>query len=298
MGAIFILISVVFGSLNPVWVKLAYSGGAEPLALNFWQGFFSILFYIGLVFLRGRDKYAVTKKELGQYLILGGIGMFLTITLMNMSMQYLQASYSVMLFFCNPAFVLLGGRLIYKTKLAGRDILTLIFILAGVYVITRPEGEPGNPVGILLAIASALAHTFYLLYGGHVAKADPLKVAFYVQIGFFAANTLFLPLAGLESLAVPAAQKYGFILALLASVIGTMSFLKGMSLVGAGRASLLAVTNLPLSLFFALLILKDQPTGYLLGGFVLILSGLLLDAAARYLKSKTEKKEIRETQHV
>jgi drug/metabolite transporter (DMT)-like permease len=291
VGVIFVLIFVISGALNPVWIKTAYAEGATPLALVVWQGICAFLLYIVFALIRGREKYRAEKGEIIRYILLGALGMFLTYTLMNLSMERLQASYTIMLFFCHPAFVLLANYLIYKVRLHWLDIVTLLFILSGVYVLTRPQGSPGDVWGIILALGSGAAQAFYILYSGRVSKGDPLKVAFYAQGGCFAACLLMIPLIGLQPLSAVAGMKFGFILALVTSLVGTIFFLKGVGLIGSNRAALIGVTNLPLSLFLTLLILKEEPTGHLWGGFLLILAGLLVDALARFWRESKREHE-------
>lgn len=286
MAALFLFCSVALVSLNPVWIQWALWGGALPMALIFWQGLVSAALYTIYAVAMRRDLFQLAKQQLWQLLLLGGT-FFLMALFYTLSLQHLNASYSVMLFFSYPFFVLTGNALIYKARLSWPQLISLVILLAGVVVITWPQGNPGSSTGIVFALLAAVAHATFIIYSGQNLKnISSLQVAMFAQYGFFAASLLLLPTLTLSTLSHPAGVIYGSILALLSSFIGFILFLKGVAGLGTNRAALYSVSNLPLSLLFVWLILGDAPGGRLFTGFVLILAGLLLDTAAGIVRSK------------
>ena len=276
MSVVYLFIAIVLVSLNPVWIQLALWDGSSPLGLIFWQGLSAALLFTIYAVVKRRSLFVLHKKQTLRLLILGSLGFFLMALCFTLSLERLNPSYTIMLFFSYPFFVLAGNALFYRTKLTRLEALSLMVLFAGILVITWPQGRPGTVFGIILALLAALAHAFFILYSGHNLKTiGPLQVAMFAQYGFFLATILLLPFVGIRALFVPAGIIYGAILALLSSFIGFILFLKGISGLGVNRAALFSVLNLPLSLLFSLLILGDHPTGHLLIGFLLILLGML-----------------------
>lgn len=287
MAAFFLFCSVALVSLNPVWIQLALWGGAAPTALIFWQALLSATLYTIYAIVIKRDLFQLSKQQVWRLLLLG-VTFFLMALFYTLSLQHLNASYSVMLFFSYPFFVLLANTLIYKMKLSWTQLISLVILLAGVVVITWPQGIAGSFTGIVFAMLAAVAHATFIIYSGHNLKnISSLQVAMFAQFGFFAASLFLLPTLTLSSLALPVGVIYGSFLALLSSFLGFILFLKGVAGLGANRAALYSVSNLPLSLLFVWLILGDAPSGRLFLGFVLILAGLLVDTASGIVKSNS-----------
>ena len=278
MSALLLFMAIILVSLNPVWIQLALWEGSSPLALIFWQAVFAASLFL-LYALWQRRLFSV-KKGLHWPLLSLGLGFFLMALCFTLSLQRLSASYTVMLFFSYPFFVLLGNALLFKAQLTRSAIVALLVLFSGVLVITWPQGGPEDGLGILLALGAALAHAYFILFSGRNAKhVSSLQVAMFAQFGFFAAALLLAPFLSGPVLMNPAGMKFGLILAVLSSFIGFIMFVYGVAGLGANRAALFSVSNLPLSLLFSWLFLADTPGTRLLLGFVIILAGLLLEAS-------------------
>lgn len=277
--------SIVLVSLNPVWIQLALWGGASPLAVTFWQACFAALIYTCYGLWR-RHLFILPKPLKIRLLAVGAFAFFLMALFFALSLERLNASYTVMLFFSYPFFVLLGNALLFRVKLTYTAVLSLFVLFGGVLVITAPAGRPENYLGIALALGAAVAHAMFILYSGHFTKTvPPLQVAMYVQYGYMAASVCLLPLISRKALFAASGIVFGLTLAVLSSFVGFIFFMKGVSGLGANRAALYSVANLPLSLVFVWAILKDAPGGRLFYGFLLILAGLLLEALSSGRKS-------------
>ncbi|MDW7650042.1 MAG: DMT family transporter [Bacillota bacterium] len=289
VSAMYLLTAIVLVSLNPVWIQLALWGGSSPLALIFWQAFCAMLLFGVYALLKDKRLFFLSKKQILRLLLLGSLGFFLMALCFTLSLERLNASYTVMLFFSYPFFVLAVNALIYRTKLTWLEGLSLFVLFCGVLVITWPQGRPGGLTGIILALGAAMAHAFFILYSGrNLKQISSLQVAMFAQFGFFLAAVFLLPFLDANTFFVPAGIIYGSILAVLSSFFGFILFLKGISGLGANRAALISVTNLPLSLLFSFLILRDQPTGHLMIGFLIILLGLLLDASSAIYRANRQ----------
>lgn len=271
------MISIILVSLNPVWIQLGLWRGATPLALTFWQAAFAAVLYT-LLALRQRQLFALKKQKVFSLMLLG-LSFFFMALFFSLSLERLSASYTVMLFFSYPLFVLVGNTLFFKEKLTSTALFSLIALLVGVLIITWPQGRPESLFGILLAFSAAVFHAIFIIYSGRLTvQVNPLQVAMFAQYGFLASALFLLPFMSRSVLLQPAGLQFGFILAVLSSFAGFILFMKGVAALGSNKAALLTVTNLPLSLFFAWVILGDVPGLRLLAGFLFILVGLVFEA--------------------
>jgi drug/metabolite transporter (DMT)-like permease len=278
MAVFYLFSSILLVSLNPVWIQLALWGGASSLALIFWQATFAVLLYSGFALIRDRLLFRVSRVGFGRLLLLGS-GFFLMALFFTLSLERLSASYTVMLFFSYPFFVLAGNAAIFRIRLRRLDILSLAILFVGVLIITRPGAGAVSALGVMFALGAALAHAFFILYSHHnLQKMRPLQVSMFVQFGFLAGAILLLFFIPGGTLVQPAAIRYGFILAVLSSFIGFLLFLNGMAGLGAKKAAVYSVINLPLSLFFSWLFLGELLGFHLLFGLLLILSAMILES--------------------
>lgn len=279
MAVIYLFSAILLVSLNPIWIQLALWEGASSLALIFWQAVFAVLLYSGLALIRDRKLFIVSRTSVSRLLLLGIAGFFFMALFFTLSLERLSASYTVMLFFSYPFFVLIGNAAFFHIKLRSVDILSLVTLFTGVLVTTRPGTSAVSVLGVILALGAALAHAFFILYSDHNLKTiRPLQVSVFVQFGFLAGAIFLLPFIPGGTLLQPAAIRYGLILAILSSFIGFLLFLNGVAGLGAKKAAVYSVVNLPLSLFFSWLFLGELLGLHLLLGLLLILTGIILES--------------------
>lgn len=279
MAAFFLFSAILLVSLNPVWIQLALWDGASSLVLIFWQAIFAVLLYSGFALIRDRKLFRVCRSSVGPLLLLGIAGFFFMALFFTLSLERLSASYTVMLFFSYPFFVLVGNAAVFRIRLRRMDVLSLVILFAGVLVTTRPGAGAVSTLGIMLALGAALAHAFFILYSHHnLQKMRPLQVSMFAQFGFLIGAVFLLLFIPGGTLIQPAAIRYGFILAVLSSFIGFLLFLNGVAGLGAGKAAIYSVVNLPMSLFFSWLFLGELLGFHLLLGLLLILSGMIMES--------------------
>lgn len=279
MAVIYLFSAILLVSLNPVWIQLALWGGASSLALIFWQAIFAVLIYSIYALIRDRKLFKISWASIGPLLLLGVAGFFFMALFFTLSLERLSASYTVMIFFSYPIFVLVGNATFFRIRLRRLDILSLVILFFGVIVITRPGAGAVSFLGVMLALGAALAHAFFIVYSHHNLKMmRPLQVSLFVQFGFLIGSIFLLFFIPGGTLIQPAAIRFGFILAVLSSFLGFLLFLNGITGLGAKKAAVYSVVNLPLSLFFSWIFLGELLGSHLLLGLLLIMSGMIIES--------------------
>jgi drug/metabolite transporter (DMT)-like permease len=271
-----LLVAIILISLNPVWIHYALAGGASPLWLIVWQAIFSVSAFTVYALLFNRRLLNIRLSVIPSLFATGIFGFFIMALLFTLSLQRLHASLTVTLFFAYPFFVMAGGAIFKRTTLKFNDVAAMAFLLSGVVIAARPDVS-GDITGVLFAIGAAMAQAFFMLHSeSHLQKINPLQVAVFAQYGFFLGSMTLLPLFD-ASFWLPSGILYGLILALLSSFLGFILYLRGIKSLGAKRAAVVSVLNMPLSLVFTAIILKDVPTRGLWPGILLILAGIMIE---------------------
>ena len=135
-----------------------------------------------------------------------------------------------------------------------------------------------DPVGIGLALASAVAYAVYILLSDRLLlDADPIGLTAILTAGvavtFVAVGGVGGSLGqvgGAVGLACLAAA------ALVGSVVAVTSFLGGVRLVGPGKASLLVTVEVPVTITLAAVVLGQHLTAAQLAGAAFVVSAILV----------------------
>jgi drug/metabolite transporter (DMT)-like permease len=138
--------------------------------------------------------------------------------------------------------------------------------------------EKLNPIGVLLALGSALLYSAYLPTLEHVQEGIPALLSTFLLITgaavSFSIGALF---AG--ELSVPRGAGVWsniFLLALVSTVIAFSALIKGLSVLGPVRTSIIATVEPFFTAILGALVLGNQFGGATLGGGVLIAAAVLV----------------------
>jgi len=253
--ALVLLSAICFGSISVLTVFAAREG-MVVLNLVFWRFLFAaiVLFAIAQGPVRQHWRAGIP------LFAIGGL-MQATATYMSLSsLRFIPASVVAFLFFTYPAWLALTGAARGTDPLTLKRGSVLLLAMAGVALMI---GIPGvganshlNPVGIALALGSALLYSAYLPIVNHLQRAiPPIPASLYIIVGalitYFLAGLLLSPPWGadaptLSALALPATGRAWLYVLLLASVSTVLPFLalmSGLRTLGASRTSIIATAE-------------------------------------------------------
>ena len=212
-------------------------------------------------------------------ILTGGIGQALITFLSLHALEYIPVGPLAFLFYTYPAWVALLGAVRRTEKLTLVRVTALTMALVGVTVMVgAPSAEKLHPIGVALALGSALLYTVYLPMLQHVQRGVPAMLsAFLLVVG---AGISFM-LAALFSgnLHVPAGVPLWanlFLLSLVSTVIAFSALIKGLAVLGPVRTAIIATVEPFFTAILGVLVLSDRLTATTLTGGVLIAAAVLL----------------------
>ena len=268
--ALVLLSAALFGALA-VLAQLAYDAGVSVLGLLL--GRFAVagmvLWLIVLVLRRPLPsrRGVVTAVALGA-------GYSSMAFCFAASLKHLESDLADLLLFAYPVLVSLGAVALRRERFDRRRAAALAAAIAGI-ALALTGGGTGvvDPLGVGLALASALIYALYVLTSSSLlAKTDPVVLAASVATG--AAITFFVdaaihgqlaPRGGLTGIGLVVA------VALSSSVLGTSAFMAGVRRLGASRASIVSSAEPALTAAFAFAAFGDR-----FGAVQLVGAGLVL----------------------
>jgi drug/metabolite transporter (DMT)-like permease len=182
------------------------------------------------------------------------------------------------LFYTYPAWVALLAAIRKTERLTPIRIFALVLALTGVTIMVGAPTERLNPIGVLLALGSALLYSAYLPALEHVQEGIPALLSTFLliagaaisfSIGAVFAGELFVPRGA-------SVWSNIFLLAFVSTVIAFSTLIKGLSVLGPVRTSIIATVEPFFTAILGALVLGNQSGGATLIGGVLIAAAVLV----------------------
>ncbi|WP_070969341.1 DMT family transporter [Vibrio sonorensis] len=180
LGVIFALLACVLFSIKPVMVKIAYQYGGDASSILALRALSSLPFYLViLVHLCRKQEHRNSLQKHGlKAAAIGVLGYYFASYLDIMSLAYISAQLERLLIFMFPTFVVLISWIFYGTKPSRSVwIATIVGYMGTALIFTHDLSTFGSSVtaGAALAIGSALAFSFYLIWSkpliGHMGSS-------------------------------------------------------------------------------------------------------------------------------
>jgi drug/metabolite transporter (DMT)-like permease len=291
LGALLIVVAAAgFGTLGPM-TRYADEAGVSSLALATWRagvGALIVLAFLGAQSLTGRGTWRRWRDlPVRDRIVLAFAAA--TNAALNIAafVAFLRIgiALTLLIFYVYPAFVALASMIWFGERLDRVRWAALVMSMAGVALVVVGAGELGelDAFGIGLALASALAQTFYALAASHWFRAVPGAQAAASTMG--GAAILYLAAAliigQLGVVAEPLASASALWPVLVAGAVGaglpTVCFIAGIRMLGAPRATILATLEPVVGVGLAALLFAAVPSPVqLLGGALIIAAGIVL----------------------
>ncbi|WP_164917280.1 DMT family transporter [Clostridium sp. JN-9] len=284
-----ILASTAFGVM-PVLAKLAYGRGATTYTVLFLRFLFAafILLYI---ILNKKISLKLNMKQILMVIMLGLFGYSATALCLFISYNYVSVGVATNLLYTYPAIVTLMSRFLYKEKLYGRKIVSLLLSLIGVFILIEIKNQSINITGVSFAFASAI---FYSLYVLGISTDKAKKINSYVMIFYLSVtSSIIMFLLGVSTSALDLRIDFYaliciILLAFISTVVALMSFLKGVRIIGPSRAAILSTLEPIVSIILGFLILKEKLSLNMIIGSALVIASVLLLVKDNTLKEPAE----------
>lgn len=263
--------------------KVGYALGMTPGQILTLQTTISFLTLLLLVSINSKQgAWRVGRRQLAGLLVQGLVGSLAASYLFSSSLLYIPAALGAMLLFTYPVLVTLSSFVLFHAKVSAKEWLALLLAVAGTGLSTRFWQAAGNSLqlrGILLGLGSAVAYTFFILYGERLANQVELMISLLYIQGF---SSIFLISFRLMlhhgPLFATSWQQFliGLIMATAASILPLWLLLVGIKNIGAAKASIISTLELPITFLLAFLLLHEQFGWYETCGALLVIIAVLV----------------------
>jgi drug/metabolite transporter (DMT)-like permease len=288
-GTAFAFIGAVCFSGKAVLIKFTYQHHpVDAVTLQLLRMVFSLPFY--LFFVLFKSKAAIWQqlswKEKAAMPILGVLGYYLSTFLDFWGLQYISAGMERLILFVYPTMVLLLSAAFLSKPIYRKQFYALLLTYSGIGLAFvsdfRVEGE-NFWWGALLIFAAAFTYASYLVGSGRmIPRIGSSLYTGYVMIFATAAIVghylLRRPVAEVFQLTAPV-YWLSVAMAIFATLIPTFMVSKGIALIGAGNAAIVASVGPVATIVMAHFWLGEAITFGQIGGTILVLAGVWLIGA-------------------
>lgn len=155
-----ILAGISYGT-NPLFGKALMESGVPVMVMLFFRYAFAALFLAALLLFK-KESFRAKRNNLGLLILLGLFFAGSSITLFC-SYEFIPSGLATTLIYLYPVIVAL--MMVFLRIYPGWQTWTAIAVtFVGIVLLSTPSGDvPIRPVGVLLAVGSALCYSFYLV---------------------------------------------------------------------------------------------------------------------------------------
>jgi drug/metabolite transporter (DMT)-like permease len=242
----------------------------------------TILFY--LIFFK---KIYFPKKEefIGGLLL--GILLYMGFASQTIGLIYTTASKSALITGVNLVIIPFAQYLIIKKSVGNENVIGIIVVLLGLYLLTKPEGS-GINVGDLITLICAFSWAFYIIYLDVASKKYNLHMMVFIQFAFVSFLSIIcavifekISVANFTSISIAGILYTSILATLIATFLGN-KYQKETTPV---RAGILFTFEQPSAVIFAMIFLKESLDFMQFIGGILMILGILFSESFEYIRA-------------
>ena len=179
-GYLFVIISAVIYGCMPLMAKFIYMDGVNAMTLVFLRNCLALP-VMAILALGQAKTLKVSLKALPRIGLLALLGCCLTPLLLFSSYVFISSGTATVLHFIYPAMVVALGALFLRSRVSGRNLISVILCVAGICLFYDPQ-QTLDWRGALLAVGSGLTFAIYVLMLPNTQKhgVGGLLLSFYI----------------------------------------------------------------------------------------------------------------------
>ena len=270
-----------YGIIGAV-VKLAYGAGYSFPQVTCTQTVFALATFLLLALFDKLRRFRRPRLSWKERLQLAAMGLVSagTTTFYYLSLSMLPASVAIALLFQFTWMGLVFEVISTRKRPHATSLVSVAIILGGtVFASGLAEGtlESLSPLGILCGLAAAVCCASFMFLSGRVVTDTPVQQrGLWASAGYFAAGLAVCPDYFASGALTSGLWSFGLVLGPLSFVLPMMLFGIGCARISPGLSTIMASSELPISIACAVLVLHEAVTPLQLAGVVVILAGVVV----------------------
>ena len=263
--------SIAYGFL-PIFVKNIIAYNYSSLSIVFYRYFFTAIFLF-IIILVTRKSFKITKRQFIELLIFSTIGLGITFFLLSQALLYISAGLTNMIHFGYPVVVLLIMIFMYKEQINILKILSMIFAITGIILLTKVV-KVESFLGVIYALMTTITYGIYMVANKKCSfsNLDTMVSLFYMSVivsaAFFIVGIFTKSLQILNNFYV----FYNFTaISLICTIFSLGLLLYGVKKLGSSFASILNMFEPTTTVATSIFIYNEELTINIIIGSILII---------------------------
>ena len=281
-----------YGALATV-VKMAYEHGfntAEVTTSQFTIGFTGMLLLNILIKNKSKAKEEAQQEKGAIWkLMLGGTSLGLTSVFYYFAVKFIPVSVGIVLLMQSVWMGLLLEAVLDKKMPSGRKIVATVIVLMGTALATNifSDVHELDWRGVAWGLAAGVSYTISLYSSNSIAThMRPLKRSLWLLAGGLVAIVLIFCTNSYSNFNFGIFWPWGLFLAFFGTILPPLLFTSGMPHTGISLGTIVASVELPVSVMFAYILLRESVNLLQWIGILMIISAIVLMNVQNLKKSR------------
>jgi drug/metabolite transporter (DMT)-like permease len=284
-----LLVSATCFAILPSLGKIAYTYGASPIDVVTLREVMTVGIMWAVIAFGRRDTVRFTRRQLGRTLGMAVSGTVMGELTMFYAIRYIDVSLALTISFTSPVLVSIISVPLFGERLSVAKVAALVIAFVGCGLtlqVYQLESWSVDLVGVGLSALTALSWTVFMLFARRSAEENA-PVALSTWMATMAALLLVLiqlvsrfvevasPLAMTVSPTTPW-QVYAIcaVIAVTSTGLPSIAFIAAVRRLGASRAAIANMMELPLTVLFAAVLLSERLDPLQIFGVIAVLAGV------------------------
>ncbi len=288
-GVVLIIISAASFGVMPIFARLAYNAGAEPITVLFLR-FTIAAVVMNLIMVLRRTAYP-RGLVLLELILLGAIAYVGESLAYFLALEMASAGLVALLLYIYPALVTVLSAIFLKEHLTRMKIVALFLALSGTALTLRISGG-GSLMGILLGIAAAVDYAIYIILGSRIVRrSSPMASTTVIITSTAGVYVGIVAIHGVTYPTTPTGWIAIIAIALISTVLAFVTFFAGLKRIGPTSASTLSTFEPIVAVVLAAIVLGETISPIQILGGILILAAVVLLATSDKWRGKLRRKK-------
>ncbi|MEZ4528599.1 MAG: EamA family transporter [Desulfobacterales bacterium] len=245
MGYACVILAALLWAVSGTSAKYLFQNGVTPFQVVQLRITTAVAVLFLWFFLRRRDLLRIRSKDIVYFLILGSGAMAAVQFTYLLAISKIHVAAAVLIQYMAPGLIAIYSFVFARQKPEMTVIAALILAAAGCYLVVggyRLDIFSMNRVGIISALLSAVAFAWYSLQGEYGMRRYPAWTVLFYALAFAAIpwNIFYPPLEAFTHSYSPVQWGWILYIAIMGTAMPFGLYLKGISHIGATRASITA----------------------------------------------------------
>lgn len=281
MGYIYVLLAAFFFALIAVIGKTIINSGINVFDLLILQNTTSVIVLLAYFATVDIKKLHLDKKSLKTVIMQGLIGSAGTTILFYLALEKLNAGIASMLLFTHPVLISLYFMSTKTKKITLTSNLALFSAFIGSMMVINVfniDTAKTPFIGLFYGILASAAYAFFNINADIKLKDfEPLVINFYTILTTLAVTLILRPgFFRFEFVMTSKLLIYICELSVVSGILPVICLYKGISIMGADKASIVATSELPITILISFFVLGERMGLVQLAGILFIMCSIII----------------------